>query len=179
MPYAYHIGLSFSNTFSGAMLIKIVVWNVPSFFQISLWVRHFSSHWINDWKFTKVTKVNRQLIRPSNISFVSWTLLPNLTVVLLSCSGLFFYTKIFAFHSLLCLIDHHKKSICLVGKPESFLRTWFSGSCVDDDRQREFSFRKLLNNGKFLFPHQKLDKSLVSTFEGQKFLTIKRYFTKS
>ena len=35
MPYVYHIRLSFSNTFSGAMLIKIVVWNVPTFLQIS------------------------------------------------------------------------------------------------------------------------------------------------
>ena len=26
---------------------------------------HYYSHWINDWKFTKVTKINRQLIRPS------------------------------------------------------------------------------------------------------------------
>ena len=80
------------------------------FSKFLLRVRHFSSHWINDWKFTKVTKVNRQLIRPSSISFVSWTLLPNLTVVLRSCLGLFL-TKILAFHSLLCLIDHHKKSI--------------------------------------------------------------------
>ena len=160
------------------MLIKIVVWNVPSFLQISLWVRHFSNHWINDWKFTKVTKVNRQLIRPSNISFVSWTLLPNLTVVLLSCSGLFFYTKIFAFHSLLYLIDHHKKSISLVGKPESFLRTWFSRSCADDDWQR-LKFQNTTEHWKVFIPHQKLDKPLVSTFEGQTFLTIKRYFTKS
>ena len=96
---------------------------------------HYYSHWINDWKFTKVTKVNRQLIRPSSISFVLWTSLPNLTVVLLSCSGLFF-TKILAFHSLLCLIDHHKKSISLVRKPDSFLRTWFSRSCAYDDWQR-------------------------------------------
>ena len=113
---------------------------------------YYYSHRINDWKFTKVTKINRQLIRPSR-KYPSYHELRSPTCQLYFLARGSFLLKFFHFHSLLCLI----------------VVQMTTGSVL--------SFRTLLNNGKFLFPHQKLDNSLVSTFEGQKFLTIKRYFS--
>ena len=124
-----------------------------------------------------VTKINRQLIRPSR-KYPWYHELRSPTWQLYSFARGSFLLIFLHFHSILCLIDHHKKSISLVRKPESFLRIWFSRSCADDDWQR-LKFQNTTEHWKVFISHQKLDKPLVSTFEGQTFLTIKRYFTKS